>query len=402
MKKFFIFAIAAMYCLNLYSAQKLHTIIYADTNDEKIGKAAVRSEKEYGIAVAQLATALTWVDSPEPIVREGFDCNKQNLLQDIKNLRCDENDIVIFIYCGHGARGEADWSDFPQMCFSKREGKNYRFGEDFYPLENIHNMLMNKKPQMCVVIGDCCNSYDYSLSTKDKVDIARAFEQDIINLEKGEKCIRKLFLNKKGSVILTASIKGQYGWCCTNDIDAGMLLQKNFTSEIQNILSAKVMYDDWNQMLDAVKNNTYQMSTQWNCIDEKGKRWTQTPHYKVKMEEKKEIIPPVIIDTIQENNVRTAMLRVANDKKYSAEDRISMRKDVLAKYFDEDAIIDVVGIDGKTIILSTSAKKYMRKISVEENLTNIVILHSNNAENGKIKYMELHEIYTTGNSNYKK
>ncbi|GEM_PF-1585090 len=393
MKKYLLIVYCIFSCISLFSAHKVYRIYYADTNDKNIGKGANISIYKYESTFGQMTTSLGWLPSsyPPPIKRVGFECSKENLLKDINDLQCDNQDIVIFVYCGHGARSVGDWSKFPQMCFAIKPGNQHRYSSDYYHLENVKQLITKKNPRLCIVIGDCCNSYDAYLETKEPIDensIMEAMQPDIIS-NKGEENLKKLLLSKTGSIVLTASIVGEYGWCNSN---IGMLLQNGFSNEIQRIVDGKVFYHEWGTLLGKVKENTYNMSLKYICMDG-NKRYTQTPLYATDLKDTSSIDTIVIPKPIN-NNLLSDMLRVADDVNFSPESRISMKDSVLSKYFDnKNALVEVLGKDCKTQILSTTAEKYLRKISTEENLVNIVIYADEKAKSGKTMYLVLHEIY---------
>lgn len=374
------------------SAQTIHTILFTDTQDDRIGIAAKASHDYYSLDL--LSTIETSIGSSystsTPIDKRGYDCNPTTLLQTLNNLSCSENDIVIFIYIGHGARGLNDKSNFPQMCFAVPRGSYYRDEDDFYPLENVRDLIMRKNPRFCLVIGDCCNSYSPTLSTKPSISVAEAMSPDIIRRQ-GEEVIKKLFLSKKGSVILTASIKGEYGWCMNGGNRKGMLLERNINDVFQDIKDGKVSYSSWDELLSTVKNKTYRFSQTVNLIAD-GRRYTQTPYYEINLTDapKVEIPKPKIVA----KDLQQALTQVADSRSYSDSERISKSQTLKSKYFDGDnALVEVVGKDRKTIIQTTDIRKYLLRVATESDLANITILEQQKDNNNKVIYLKVHELY---------
>lgn len=382
---------SVLFCLHS-SAQTIHTIIFTDTQDESIGIAAKASHDNYTLdLLSTIETAIgTEYNSSTPIDMRGYDCNKENLLHVINDLSCGENDIVIFIYLGHGARGLKDPSNFPQMCFAVPRGLYYRDEEDFYPLENVRDLIMRKNPRFCLVIGDCCNSYSPTLSTKPSISTVEALSPDVIRRQ-GENEIKKLFLSKKGSVILTASIKGEYGWCHTKGSKLGMLLEFNINEVFQDIKDGKVTFSGWDEVLSTIKNNTYQYSRSVNLFAD-GKRYTQTPYYEISLKD-----VPIIKEKkpiIEAKDLQQALLQVIDGRTFSDSERIAKSRDLQSKYFDgENALVEVVGKDKSTIIQSTDIHKYLLRAATEEDLANITILEQRKDVNNKVIYLKIHEIY---------
>ncbi|MCQ2329944.1 MAG: caspase family protein [Paludibacteraceae bacterium] len=376
------------------SAQTLHSIIFTDTQDESIGIAAKASHDYYSLdLLSTIETSIgTSYNSSTPIDKSGYECNRANLLQTLNDLSCSENDIVVFIYIGHGARGLKDLSNFPQMCFAVPLGARYRDEDDFYPLENVRDLIMKKNPRFCLVIGDCCNSYSPTLSTKPSITAAEAMSLDIIHRQ-GENVIRNLFLTQKGSVILTASIKGQYGWCLNGGPRKGMLLERNLNEVFQDIKDGKASYSNWEELLSSVKNNTYRFSQTINLIGKNdGRRYTQTPYYEIKLAKTSTIPGPK--SSIEAKDLQQALKQVADSRSFSDTERLTKSRALQSKYFDGDkAMVEVVGKDKTTIIQSTDIHKYLLRIATERDLANITILEQRKDANKKVIYLKVHEIY---------
>lgn len=388
---FFTLYFGMCFCL-CSSAQTIHTIIFTDTQDSRIGIAAQASHDNYTLDfLSTIETAIgSEYNSAIPIERNGYDCDKSNLLEVINNLSCEENDIVIFIYLGHGARAYTDKSNFPQMCFALPRSAKYRNGNDYYPLENVRDLIMRKNPRFCLVIGDCCNSYSPFLSSKPSITGIEAMSTDIIRRQ-GEAAIKRLFLSKKGSVILTASVKGEYGWCTTKGDNLGMFLERCTNQVFQNIKDGKTSYNSWEDLLLAIKNKTYQLSCSANLVEE-GKRYTQTPYYEIDLVDAPFIKNPK--PKVEAKSLQQALSQVIDGRTYSDRERIAKSRELQSKYFEGDnAVVEVVGKDRKTVIQTTNIRKYLLRAATEEDLANITILDQKNDNNNKIVYLKIHEIY---------
>lgn len=386
MKKFF--TLCCVLCTLTLNAQIFHTIIFSDTQDESIGNAAKASHDYYTmnlIASIETALGLSYVSAPQ-IDMAGYDCNRRNLVQVLDNLSCGPEDVVVFIYLGHGSRGVNDWSNFPQMCLAVPQGSQYRNENDYYHLENVRNVIMKKNPRFCLVIGDCCNSYSPTLSTKEKITMMDMTARDERG---GENAIKNLFLSKRGSVILTASVKGQYGWCTNSGYPLGMFLEKNLNETFQELVDGKAYYSSWEGLLSTVRTRTYNYSKTRECIYH-GERYTQTPYYEIDLKD----APKVDNHKPKATTLKQSLIEVADWRNSTGADRIAKGRIVRSKYFDEQgAKVEVVGKDGKTVILSTTVDKYILRIATEEDLANISILEEKKSDNNKLTYLKVHEIY---------
>ncbi len=394
MKKYITICLALMTVFCVYSAERkprVYSIIFADTQDESIGKAAIVSHDNYLNFFSRVESAIGSTDGPETFNFVKYECNNSNLVSTLRSLDCTPHDIVIFVYVGHGTRALKDESDFPQICFALPRGERYRNSNDFYPLEKIKNTIMQKNPRFCLVIGDCCNSYDPYLPPKGvNPDFTMA---DEVRPTIGWEAIKKLFMSKYGSVMLTASKKGEYGWCNST---FGMFLEHHFNQVFDDIASGKKEYNSWDELLEDVKNKTYQFSTTRQCIDkETGKRYYQTPYYKVELSDRRNIDPDFIDDNDKKYvTIKSALLKIADDQHSSDGERLANMRRVLDKYFDgNNALVDVVGIDNNTIIMSTTIREYLLRLATEKRLINLTILRQDKDKDDNIFYLKIHEIY---------
>ena len=398
MKSKYLFIMFTMlFCMTTHAevTPRVFSIIFADTNDDKIGIGAQVSHDNYLSLFTTIATAVESTNSPDAISKTGYECNKSNLISVLNNLQITPNDIVIFVYAGHGARGLKDWSNFPQICFAKPEGKKYRNPEEFYPLENVRNIIMQKNPRFCLVIGDCCNSESPSLSTKEKIEPAFMGIQDIPTND-GMKVIRNLIMNKYGSVMLTASIKGEYGWCynSTNPQYSGMFLEHNFNYILQKVKDNKKSYTNWEELLKDTRSATYNYSKEAIIVKD-GITYTQTPYYEISLSDTRNIDKK---DSIRPNppisSLRNDLVKIGDDQNLTGKERINLSKQILEKYFDKDnALVDVVGLDNQTIILSTTIRSYLLKLATEQKLANLTILREEKDAQGNVFYLKIHELY---------
>lgn len=98
-------------------ANTIHTIIFADTNDQSIGQSVRVDVKKFQNWANMVADALKTDGYSQKVYNySGNLCSKSNLLDVVNNLYCTD-DIVLFYYSGHGSRSINDVSKFPRQCF---------------------------------------------------------------------------------------------------------------------------------------------------------------------------------------------------------------------------------------------------------------------------------------------
>ena len=357
-------------------AQSIHFICFADTDDEKIGQGVSKDVNKMMNFVMTLATSLDMEERLQPaIVMMGRDCNSTNLNSIIKEFTCGPQDIVIFYYSGHGARSVNDKSDFPQMCLGSNNQSNY------VPLEHVRDAIVKKGPRLCMILGDCCNSYSRSVLPKENVLMAAS---EPTRLGPEQTGLKKLFLETSGSVISSGSQKGEYSW--SNSADGGYFTN-GFLHEIESYTSSSRSNYDWNELMGRVRSRVVKNSKQ--ALADQG-NYVQTPIYKVELK----TVPTIsIVEVPIKDGIRTAMISFADASKAPGQ-RIGLYKSTLASFFESgDCMIDIVGQDQQTLVNFTTANDYLLRLATVSGLANFTILEERKNSEGKIVYLKLHEIY---------
>ena len=130
--------------------QNLHTIVFADTQDPKIGTSVLQDYYNISVEVNTIAAATGM--QLKSYFYKGEQCSTKNLRDVLERLRTNKDDVILFYYTGHGTRSANDASEFPQMCM----GSHYDV--DFYPLEKVLKKLNEQPARLKIILGDCCNN----------------------------------------------------------------------------------------------------------------------------------------------------------------------------------------------------------------------------------------------------
>lgn len=383
MKRILSVMICCLLCSTVW-AGKIRPIIFADTNDDRIGIGVDWNLHAIQIEITQIASCIGMEDEI-PTIYDGFKCTKENLQECIKNFVCDPDDIVIFCYFGHGGRSPQDVSRFPQMMFKAQNGSVY--DSNLVPLEDVKDALMQKNPRLCIVLGDCCNSYTGGVTPK-RYTLFPASESTTYD-EKQEVAMKKLFLETKGYVISSGSKQGQASWYSVDPKEPFGFFTKNFIDEL-NFYTYEESAENisWENLMDRVsseiENITKTMIANGENIE------VQTPIFDVRIN-KDAPLPPTKEREI--NTLKQALVDLANENNSAAE-RIRNVDMVNRLFFAENAFVDVVGRDNTTIVESSSAIKFLRRISTAFRLKNFAIQKCETNAEGKVTYLKVHEIYS--------
>ena len=351
-------------------AQNIHFICIADTDDNKIGKSVKKDVNQMLDFVMSLASDIGMEDNLQPtIVMMGEDCNKKNLLTTIDKFKCAKDDIVIFYYSGHGARAYQDTSEFPQMCLGSSDQK------DFVSLEYVKETIEKKGPALTIILGDCCNSYNSSVTPKETVMVAATARSS--SKSSSQEGLKKLFLENRGSIIAASSRKGEVSW--GNPYNGG-LFTYGFLNEIDAYTSSGKAFD-WQELMWRTRCRV--------VTDSRGPRKNhaaQTPVYKIEFR----TIPPAIRIKL-EDGINKALATVA-DASISQNQRILQYKDILERFFSSnDTMVDIVGRDMKTLVDYTTAEEYLLRVATGERYSGFNVIEEKKDSNGKITYLRLNE-----------
>lgn len=357
------------------NAQKLHTIVFGDTNDAKIGAGVqvnVNNFLEYTLDLAsELGMEKAYVS---PKVFLGGQCNKANLKSAISGFSCSSEDIVIFGYFGHGGRDKSDVSEFPQMCLGSNNPS------DFVPLEDVKDALVRKGAHFVFVTGDCCNNY---ASIGAKRGVLDAQGATVLSTDENE-IAKKLFF-MEGSVISAGCQKGEYSW--VNSLSGGFFTN-GYLEEWENYLAEKPANPDWNKLFANVRTNVVNYSREQ--LRNQG-NYVQTPIYQVAKKGE-----PIIDDgkkkpIVDDGTIRTPLLTLV-DKTVSPSVRMSRKTNVM-NYFDSNCMVEVVGRNKTTLLDAKNIEEYLGRVSTSPYLNNFVIVNTEKNSAGRITKLVVHEIY---------
>jgi hypothetical protein len=200
----------------------LHLIIVANTSISDIGAGCKTDVEHLTNEFEDIASTLKIRYDPVTITGAAF--TKVNLVEAIADLHVGEDDIVIFIYRGHGFRWSNQTSAYPSLAITKSHAIPVS-DENTILLESIYNSIILKGGRLNVVMGDCCNS---------SIGIPQMTSNNFLYMQSNAPAVyaklSALFLNQKGNLIFAASQRGEVSW--TNDMYGGF-----FTSSFLQALS---------------------------------------------------------------------------------------------------------------------------------------------------------------------
>lgn len=177
--------------------------------------------------------------------------SKEGLQQQIASLRPAANDIVVFLYTGHGFRFDDQQDPYPMMALTSNDYQPLE--GNYVALSDVYNTICKKGARLNIVLSDCCNS---------KVGERRPLEGNTLfsrgNNNFSRKRLTELFFNAKGSLLSTAASPGEYSWC---DAAGGMFTLSFIQSLRREISAMNTGAVSWQSVVDNTLKTALQRSS---------------------------------------------------------------------------------------------------------------------------------------------
>lgn len=232
----------------------LHFVLIANTLDARIGMGCSADEMNLKHEFALIAGALG-VSFRQYIV-DGDAFSKARVVSTLNSLLPGENDIVVFIYRGHGFRWKNQSGDWPRMdlrfspydTISERNSMN---------LSEIYSSLKSKGARLNIILGDCCNS-EINMSPVTNTNYLTFQIDNNSDLSK----LRRLFLGSKGIILSAAARKGEVSW----NTSQGGLYSMSFLQALREEVSyLNAAVSSWDNIVSKTINLARTKSTPTFC-----------------------------------------------------------------------------------------------------------------------------------------
>lgn len=235
----------------------MHLLLVAATKDESIGESVTTDVNLVKKNFSGIAKRLG-IGYKETIISDD-DFKKSNIENAVSRLSVGSNDVVVFVYSGHGFRFDDDTDAYPRMYLTYDGDLN----EDTeISTTELYNQLTAKKARLTIFLTDCCNS---KAGVKRAEVESVAFGTRAANNNVDIKKLRALFVDESGTIRATAAKAGQYALC---DASGGFML----TSILNNIKAQSSALNDnqpsWNTIVENASKAVAKKTS--NQIDEAG------------------------------------------------------------------------------------------------------------------------------------
>lgn len=186
-------------CCGIASAQTIHLVTIADTNDLNIGSGTLSNTLRVAEFINRAASEMKVSVSRQDVSGKSFSCNK--IAEAVALLKVGAEDVVIFYYSGHGFRTDDNATPFPDLYCGEEA-----FTGAAPRLLNIASTLAKKGARLTITVADSCNV----LATQPLPPLPGAAIASVPVSR--EKQYRKLFFGHKGTLTMSGAVKGQFSW----------------------------------------------------------------------------------------------------------------------------------------------------------------------------------------------
>jgi Caspase domain len=223
-------------------AQTLHVISAVDIHDFDLGawfgvnSDHVETSTKYLATAADLKLKFTKITNPE---RKTIAC--QAILDSVRSLQVQPDDVVLFYYSGHGFRPE-----------DQRDSSNifpWFVCDDFPPpgktpnLMDVHAALLQKHARLTITIADACNNF-----LQEGVAAPR-----MARIE-GAARIKAMLRQFRGGLVMSGSKRGQFSYYFTTG--------GYFTNQLLEVLENPLEGSPSQLWAEAIKRATAPMQIQ--------------------------------------------------------------------------------------------------------------------------------------------
>ena len=221
-------------CVVPANAQTVHALLVIMDDDPRIGTNVKVDRKNIVQLLGSIENELCEVNTTT-LLSSKDQATRDGVLQWIRNVNTEKNDILFIYYAGHGGMNDKE------QTFLVTEGKWLLRSDLVNAIEKV------KSPRLTLLITDCCSSL-----VSQKLDPNLQSSRSMTRLT--EKILRNLFLEHQGFLHVTAATEGQYGW---SNIVTGGWFTNNFIKALDsNPDKNSDSFLTWKEVFETTRQNT--------------------------------------------------------------------------------------------------------------------------------------------------
>lgn len=245
-------------------SQTIHFILFAATNDFKVGAASDAALRYFQYEFVPLLGNVGFNVRPQFFA--GSDFTRSNMDNVVSNLRTNSNDIIIFYYTGHGYNNcsAPNPNDYPTLLVGANDGENVP-GKSKAEMD-VFNVLRTKPHKLLLTIAESCNNCD----RRNAPAIPRMVSYDAADVDVIK--FKNLFLSS-GDYLVSSSRKGESSY----GLQIGF-----FTGAFVDVLKEETAKDgqstpSWNSIFNKTATRTTNDASK--STDDNGNQCIQHPQF---------------------------------------------------------------------------------------------------------------------------
>lgn len=372
-------------------AKTIHWLTFIDTTDRNVGEIDKSSR--------QLLYS-RWIDLVNTTLKDnGYSVNiidiydskttPENCRTIVNELNCDAEDIIVFYYIGHGTENTGA-SKYPLMLMGQLNANK------FIPLSWVHNTLKNKGARLTISIGMCCNARQ-GVAGRTEPTFSANYGNTYVSEEQSD-CIKKMFLNYRGDVLITSASPNESSWACDTNIGATDYFTFSLLDQFNNELP-EMSNPTWDSMMQSIKEDVYNSVRNCTGIQRKYPGTTQTPIWETHLISASTPTPTPpdkpktekVSDKSEMLNTLSNAFAYISSTKVTPKERIALAGK-LEKEFADNTIVRIISQDGNQVLHKENISIYLGRIATSRLLENVTVVDASRDANG-INSLRVREIY---------
>ncbi len=248
----------------------IHLIVTANTEVSDIGQACMVDLNRIKSEFSGVAKALRMSLQTHVIAGENY--SKETVSKTVETVMPGKDDVVVFVYSGHGFRFKDQKDYYP--CLDLSSSAYDKATENYVMLSDVFKAISEKGARLNIVLSDCCNSeVDQTLPLL-KTNSLFSRANTNFDLEK----LKVLFQKSGGNVIATAASPGEVSWCGSN----GGFFMLSLIESLRNQISAVTNnVPSWDSLIqNAIEAAAQKSSSNRNCKKQNGVKYVKVKSVK--------------------------------------------------------------------------------------------------------------------------
>lgn len=412
MKKVIIFIISIVVGICTIDAKTIYWLTFIDTNDPRVGVVDINTRELINSRWINLVDAALSEEGYNSVHRDiyGLNLSPERCKEEIQNLKCTSEDIVVFYYVGHGARSLYDKTKFPQMAMGQTNESK------LVPTVWVYNELKKKNARLTITMSMCCNVYDRVATPKDNILFAANYGNTYMSEDVKTK-IKDLFLSYKGDIIACSSSMGESSWAegrGRSDYYSIAVL-----TYFNNVIPS-INNPTWEHFFDYLRTSVSSMANEERGVSQvpqavlnvtkvapPSTTQPQLPqkdvdHVQQELAEQKRQSEVAQQQSENEGQEQDRNMQLATFLEQSfdyvintsvdATSRMHMA-DKLKQLFTKDAVVKIMSQDGNVVVDKESASNYLDRISTSRLLCKVALVDGGVNDKGQIVIIRVKEVY---------